>query len=218
LEESVSTSAHTVARGSAAYAEARHAANVGPGNEWLGMILFLVSEAVMFGSLFGQYFYNRVQAAQWPPPEGLSVHLQHGVPAAPLALVLTIILALSGVTAHNADTAIRRGNQEGLIGWLALTILLGIVFLSGQAFEYSEFIFVEGFTPRSGIYGSVFYSLTGLHGLHVSGGVIVMIAVFIRASMGHFSAVQHFAVEGTVLYWHFVDIVWFALYVTLYLL
>jgi cytochrome c oxidase subunit 3 len=212
----VSASAHPMASGSTGYAETRHEAKAGPGNEWLGMILFLVSEAVMFGSLFGQYFYNRLQATQWPPTEGLPTHLQHGVPAFPLALGLTIILALSGITAHNADTAIRRGNQEGLLGWLALTILLGIVFLGGQAYEYTEFILVEGFTPRSGIYGTVFYSLTGLHGLHVTGGVIVLITVFIRALMGHFSATQHFAVEGTVLYWHFVDIVWFALYVALY--
>jgi cytochrome c oxidase subunit III len=213
----MSASADAIASGSTAYAETRHATKTGPGNEWLGMILFLVSEAIMFGSLFGQYFYNRLQAAQWPPSAGLPEHFGR-VPAFPLALVLTVILAVSGITAHNADTAIRQDDQDGLRAWLAATILFGIAFLGGQAYEYANFIFAEGFTMRSGIYGTVFYSLTGLHGLHVTGGVVVMTAVLVRALMGHFSAARHFAVQGTVLYWHFVDIVWFVLYASLYLL
>ena len=91
-------------------------------------------------------------------------------------------------------------------------------FLGGQAFEYTNLILNEGFNITSGIYGSVFFSLTGLHGLHVTVGVLVLIGVLVRAFMGHFSSRSHFGVEGTVLYWHFVDAVWLALYVALYAL
>jgi cytochrome c oxidase subunit III len=91
-------------------------------------------------------------------------------------------------------------------------------FLGGQAYEYTNLIVNEGFSISSGIYGSVFYGLTGLHGLHVTVGVLVLTGVLIRSFMGHFSSRSHFGVEGTVLYWHFVDAVWLALYVALYAL
>jgi cytochrome c oxidase subunit 3 len=140
------------------------------------------------------------------------------VPAAPLAVVLTVILVSSGFTAHNAQTAIRRDDRDAFQGWLIVTILLGVAFLAGQAYEYSKLIVAEGFSIGSGIYGTVFYTITGLHGLHVTAGVVVLTGVLIRAFMGHFSSRSHFGVEGSVLYWHFVDAVWIALYVCLYLL
>jgi cytochrome c oxidase subunit 3 len=87
-----------------------------------------------------------------------------------------------------------------------------------QAYEYFNFIVNDHFTITSGIYGTVFFSLTGLHGLHVTIGVILLIGVMIRGFLGHFSSRSHFGVEGTILYWHFVDVVWIALYATLYLL
>jgi cytochrome c oxidase subunit 3 len=187
-----------------------------PSNEWLGIMLFIVSEAVMFGAFFAQYFYNRIVSAEWPPAVGLPADF-HRVSSFPLPLILTVVLIASGFTAHNAQTAIRKDDRDGFQGWLIVTILLGVGFLGGQAFEYLELI-REGFTISSGIYGSVFYCLTGLHGLHVTGGVVVLIGVMIRGFMGHFSSRSHFGVEGAVLYWHFVDVVWIALYATLYLL
>jgi cytochrome c oxidase subunit III len=187
----------------------------GPTNEWLGIVLFIVSEAVMFGAFFAQYFYNRIVSTEWPSPVGLPPGF-HGVPAFPLALILTVVLIASGFTAHNAQSAIRRDDRDAFQGWLIVTIGLGVVFLGGQAFEYLTLI-QEGFTISSGIYGSVFYCITGLHGLHVTAGVVVLAGVLIRAFMGHFSSTNHFGVEGAVLYWHFVDVVWIALYVTLYL-
>jgi cytochrome c oxidase subunit 3 len=99
-----------------------------------------------------------------------------------------------------------------------VTILLGAAFLGGQAFEYTNLIVSEGFSITSGIYGTVFYCLTGLHGLHVSIGVVVLIGVLIRSFMGHFSSRSHFGVEGTVLYWHFVDAVWIVLLLALYMI
>lgn len=186
-------------------------------NEALGMILFIVSEAVMFGAFFAQYFYNRIIAAEWPNPAGLPAGFER-VPSFPLPVILTIILVASGFTAHNAQTAIRRDDRDGFTGWLIVTIALGITFLGGQAYEYTSLIVNEHFTIGSGIYGSVFFSLTGLHGLHVTIGVITLIGVLIRGFLGHFSSRNHFGVEGTILYWHFVDVVWLALYVALYAL
>jgi cytochrome c oxidase subunit 3 len=189
----------------------------GPSNAWLGIVLFIVSEAVMFGAFFAQYFYNRILSDQWPNPIGLPPGFER-VPAFPLPVLLTVLLVASGFTAHNAQTAIRKDDRDAFQGWLIVTILLGAGFLGGQAYEYTNLIVSEHFSITSGIYGSVFYSLTGLHGLHVTVGVLVLSGVLIRAFMGHFSSRSHFGVEGTVLYWHFVDVVWLALYATLYAL
>ena len=208
----MSATASAISGGSTAHAEPYPQSSTGLGNEWFGMILFLVSEAVMFGSFFAQYFYNRVESSQWPP-EGFE-----RVPWGPLGVILTIVLALSGITAHNADTALKRDDQDGLRAWLATTIVLGLVFLGGQAYEYTNLIVNQGFTISSGIYGTIFFTLTGLHGLHVTGGVLVMCVVLARALMGHFGPQRRFGVQGAVLYWHFVDIVWFFLYAAVYVI
>jgi cytochrome c oxidase subunit III len=212
----VSATASALSGGSTAHPE-NALETEGPSNEWLGMVLFIVSEAVMFGAFFAQYFYNRVLSDSWPTRTGLPAGFDR-VPAFPLPVVLTLVLVASAFTAHFAQTAIRRGNRDGLQGWLIVTIVLGLAFLAGQAYEYTTLIVAEGFNITSGIYGTVFFSLTGLHGLHVTVGVLVLIGVLIRTFMGHFSSRNHFGVEGTILYWHFVDVVWLALYVTLYAL
>jgi len=216
----VSATASALSGGSTAHAAEPHGAEpaeAAPSNEWLGIVLFIVSEAVMFGAFFAQYFYNRILAPEWPNRTGLPEAFER-VPAFPLPVILTVLLIASGFTAHNAQTAIQRDDRDRFQGWLIVTILLGVGFLAGQAYEYSQLILAEGFSISSGIYGSVFFSLTGLHGLHVTVGVIVLTGVMIRGFMGHFSSRSHFGVEGSVLYWHFVDVVWIALYVTLYLL
>ena len=87
-----------------------------------------------------------------------------------------------------------------------------------QAYEYASFILVDGFNITSGIYGTIFFSLTGLHGFHVIVGVVLLTGVMIRTFLGHFSSRNYFGVDGTIMYWHFVDAVWIALYLTLYLL
>jgi cytochrome c oxidase subunit 3 len=189
----------------------------GPTNEWLGIVLFIVSEAVMFGAFFAQYFYNRILSDGWPTRAGLPPGFER-VPGFPLPIILTVLLVSSGFTAHFAQNAIRRDDRDAFQGWLIVTILLGASFLGGQAFEYTNLIVNEGFSISSGIYGTVFYCLTGLHGLHVTVGVLVLVGVLIRSFLGHFSARSHFGVEGTVLYWHFVDAVWIALLLALYIL
>jgi cytochrome c oxidase subunit III len=213
----VSASASALSGGSTAHAELAAEQPEGPSNERLGMVLFIVSEAVMFGAFFAQYFYNRILSDGWPTRAGLPSGFDR-VPAFPIPLILTLLLVASGFTAHNAQTAIRRDDRDAFQGWLIVTILLGAGFLGGQAYEYTNLIVNDHFTIASGIYGTVFFMLTGLHGLHVTIGVLVLIGVLIRAFMHHFSSRSHFGVEGTVLYWHFVDVVWLGLYLALYLL
>ena len=188
-----------------------------PSNETLGIILFIVSEAVMFGAFFAQYFYNRILSDNWPTRAGLPAGFER-VPSFPLPLIMTVLLVASGFTAHWAQNAIRRDDRDQFQGWLIVTIILGVAFLGVQAYEYATFIYVEHFNITSGIYGTVFFSLTGLHGLHVTIGALLLIGVLVRAFLGHFSSRNHFGVEGTILYWHFVDVVWIALYLTLYIL
>jgi cytochrome c oxidase subunit III len=211
----VSATASALSGGSTAHPEIALEPE-GPSNEWLGIVLFIVSEAVMFGAFFAQYFYNRILSDGWPSRVGLPPGFER-VPAFPLPIILTVLLVASGFTAHFAQNAIRRDDRDAFQGWLIVTILLGASFLGGQAYEYTNLIVNEGFSITSGIYGTVFFSLTGLHGLHVTVGVLVLGGVLIRSFMGHFSSRSHFGVEGTVLYWHFVDVVWIALLVALYL-
>ncbi len=217
----MSATASALDGGSTAYATPRPV-DEGWTNERLGIWLFIISEAIIFASFLAQYFYARVLSTGWPPRgfEEVPVHIVLGLDPLrinPVPLILTAFLAASGFTAHNAQTAIRRDDREGLQGWLIVTIGLGVLFLAGQAYEYINLIFHESFGINSGIYGSAFFSLTGLHGLHVTAGVILLAGVLLRAFMGHFSSWNHFGVEGTVLYWHFVDAVWAALLLSLYI-
>jgi cytochrome c oxidase subunit 3 len=212
----MSASASAFAGGSTAHPELA-TQQEGPSNESLGMVLFIVSEAVMFGAFFAQYFYERVVSETWPNPTGLPQGFER-VPAAPLPLIMSVLLIASGFTAHWAQTAMHRDNREGVEGWLILTVLLGLGFLGAQAFEYANFILNEGFNITSGIYGTIFFSLTGLHGFHVIVGLVLLISVLVRTFLGHFSSRNCFGIDGTILYWHFVDAVWIALYLTLYLL
>jgi cytochrome c oxidase subunit III len=212
----MSASASALAGGSTAHAELTPEQEA-PSNEWLGMVLFIVSEAVMFGAFFAQYFYARILSDTWPNPIGLPPGFER-VPAAPLPVIMTVLLVASGFTAHWAQTAIHRNDRGSVEGWLIITLLLGLGFLGVQAYEYASFILVDGFTISSGIYGTIFFSLTGLHGFHVIVGVVLLTGVMIRTFLGHFTSRNCFGIDGTILYWHFVDAVWIALYLTLYLL
>jgi cytochrome c oxidase subunit 3 len=178
-----------------------------------GVVLFVASEAIIFGALFAHYFYNRVAAGSWPPAGG-DVHDR--VPWFPLPLILTVVLLSSGWTAHNAVEAIRRGRQMAMIGWLSITIVLGVLFIGGQAFEYTTLI-TEGTTPGSGVYASTFFGLTGLHGAHVIAGVALLTAMYARGLAGHFNARHYFGLEAATLYWHFVDAVWIVLLLAVYI-
>jgi cytochrome c oxidase subunit III len=176
----------------------------------LGMVLFIASEVMFFGGLFGAYFTIRSAAPEWPPPD--TPHL-----SAIYAAVLTAILVSSSVTMQFGVWAIRKNNQRRLILWLAVSLLLGATFLTMQALEYANLI-EEGMTLSSGVFGSTFYTLTGFHGAHVAGGAAFILIVLLRARSGQFTARYHDTVEMASYYWHFVDVVWIGLFSTIYLL
>jgi cytochrome c oxidase subunit 3 len=174
--------------------------------QW-GMIAFLGSELATFGAVFMYYFF--IRAGTWPPQE---------LPPLTSSLVIanTALLVASSFTLHWAHVAIRNENRRNFILGLAATLLLGLVFVGGQVLEYYEFIVREGFSITSGIYASAFFGLTGLHGLHVSLGAVLLGIVFVRALLGQYSAERHVSVSTASMYWHFVDVVWIFLVVVLY--
>ncbi len=130
------------------------------------------------------------------------------------AFILTVILVISSFTCQFAVWAIRRDDRTGYIRNISVTLVLGIVFLIGQGYDYATL----GFGLSDGVFGTTFYTLTGFHGAHVFGGVIMLSVILYRGLAGQFSSRHHDAVEGTSLYWHFVDVVWIALFSTLYIL
>ncbi len=173
----------------------------------LGMLLFIASEVMFFGGLFAVYFNVRAANRVWPP-EGFHIE------AWPIATIATTILVVSSFTMQWAIWRIRVNDRTGMNRALAVTLLLGIVFLAIQLYDYTTL----GFGLSSGVYGSLFYTMTGFHGAHVFGGVVGILVVMLRGMAGQFSAGHHVAVEAVSIYWHFVDVVWIALFTTLYLL
>jgi cytochrome c oxidase subunit III len=173
----------------------------------LGMFLFIASEVMLFGSFFTAYFFVRVaNGVPWPTPPY--------EPPVFVAGINTIILVTSSFTMHWALQSIKRGNRAGLQAGLTLTFLLGLTFLLTQLLEYSR----VGFTPHTDAFGTIFFSLTGLHGAHVFVGLTLLLAATIRAFRGHYTPEQHHGVEIPGIYWHFVDVMWIVVYTTVYIL
>jgi cytochrome c oxidase subunit 3 len=195
-----------------------HTATHGRGisNPVLGMILFIASEIMFFSGLFAAYFNVRLQSTVWPPlvneQRFAPFYINHDV--VPLTGGLTLILILSSVSMQLAVNAIRRDDRTAFIRGTGVTVALGVVFLIGQIYDYTQL----GFGITDTAFGSTFYTMTGFHGAHVLGGVIMLFVVLYRGSAGQFSAKHHDMVEATSLYWHFVDVVWIGLFSTLYLL
>ena len=176
----------------------------------VGMLLFIASEVMFFGGLFAAYFNSRAtHQGPWGPP-----HPAPELEIFPIALPITIILVSSSLTMQFGVWAIRRGDIGKLKLWTAVTLLLGVVFLIGQLYDYSQL----GFGISDGIFGTTFYTLTGFHGAHVFGGAVGLTILLARSAQGQFSARNHVAVEAISMYWHFVDVVWIALFFTLYFL
>jgi heme/copper-type cytochrome/quinol oxidase subunit 3 len=175
---------------------------------WYGMVFFIASEAVFFANLIASYLYLRVRAGQWPPA---SPHIEVDKT---LALVNTVILLSSSIPMHWAGRSAVKGNRRGLFYGLLATIILGATFIGIQAYEYVN----NGFGPNDGIFGSVFYTLTGFHGAHVTVGLLFLTVCLIRTARGDFTKDRHFAVNAAEMYWHFVDAVWIFLVTLLYLL
>jgi cytochrome c oxidase subunit 3 len=173
----------------------------------LGMLLFIISEVMVFGAFFTAYFFIRVVVGDPWPAEGQ--HLPVGI-----AGVNTAILLSSSLTLHWAQTSIKNGNRWGLKAGMLATFLLGCAFLFIQVNEYIHI----GFAPGDHAQGSIFYGLTGLHGAHVFIGLTLLGMVTVRAFRGHFTAEEHRGVEVPGIYWHFVDVMWIVVYTTIYIL
>jgi cytochrome c oxidase subunit III len=173
----------------------------------LGMLLFIISEVMIFGAFFTAYFFIRVVSHNpWPPP---GEHLPEAV-----AGVNTAILLSSSLTIHWALSSIKRGNRFGLKVGMVTTFLLGATFLAVQINEYVH----VGFAPQDSAQASVFYALTGLHGCHVFIGLCLLLFVSIRSFRGHYSPENHRGMEVPGIYWHFVDLMWVVVYTTVYVL
>jgi cytochrome c oxidase subunit III len=173
----------------------------------LGMLLFIISEVMVFGAFFTAYFFIRVaQGDPWPAP-GTKLPIE-------VAGMNTAILVSSSFTIHWAEQAIKKGNRFGLKAGMLTTFLLGCTFLFIQINEYANI----GFAPQDAAQQTIFYSLTGLHGAHVFIGLLLLLFVTIRAFRGHYSAESHRGVEVPGIYWHFVDIMWLVVYFTVYIL
>jgi cytochrome c oxidase subunit 3 len=171
------------------------------------MLLFIISEVMLFGAFFTAYFFIRVvNHDPWPA---------HGTELPKLvAGVNTAILVSSSFTMHWALEGARRGNRAALKAGLFTTLLLGLTFLTVQINEYVHI----GFAPHDHAQGTIFYGLTGLHGAHVFVGLTLLTFATIRAFRGHFTEKEHRGVEVPGIYWHFVDVMWIVVYTTVYLL
>jgi cytochrome c oxidase subunit III len=185
--------------------EAHQSSRIEP--QFLGMVLFIISEVMLFGSFFTAYFFIRVVVGDPYPAENM--HLPIAV-----AGVNTAILVSSSFTMHWALESARNGNRNGLKAGLLTTFLLGLTFLTIQINEYVHI----GFAPADNAQGSIFYSLTGLHGAHVFVGLTLLFFATTRAFRGHFTEKEHRGVEVPGIYWHFVDVMWIVVYSTVYVI
>ncbi|MFN3900542.1 MAG: cytochrome c oxidase subunit 3 [Alishewanella aestuarii] len=205
-----------------------------------GMSWFIVSEVMFFMAFFGALFYGRVIAMEWlggasnnamtfailwpdfqpvwplvKTPGGIETQ---AMPAWGLPAINTAILLISSVTLHFAHTGLEQNKRGQLKGMLFVTLLLGVIFLCLQGYEYVHAYRDLGLRLDSGFYGNTFYLLTGFHGLHVTLGALILFFVFLRVLKGHFTPEKHFAFQAGAWYWHFVDVVWVCLFFFVYVL
>jgi cytochrome c oxidase subunit 3 len=176
----------------------------------VGTIVWLGSELMFFAALFAIYFTLRSVTEPWPP-EGVEFNL-------PFSATNTTVLVLSSVTCQLGVFAAERGDVVKLRSWFVITYVMGAFFIAGQVYEYAQLV-SEGMTITAHPYGSAFFVATGFHGLHVTGGLIAFLLVLGRTYLAprftHNQAVSAIVVSY---YWHFVDVVWIALYGTIYLI
>ena len=204
------------------------------------MSWFIFSEVMFFSAFFGALYWARVMsvpslgslenAILWPDFKAFwpsSVPGYTGSPAGtveafttmgpwPIPTINTALLLKSGVTLTLAHHALIAGERAKTLFWMWVTVLLGIVFLCLQGYEYFHAYHELNLKLSSGVYGSTFYMLTGFHGFHVFVGMLMLLFITLRLHKGHFTPQRHFGFEGAAWYWHFVDVVWLGLYVVVY--
>lgn len=184
---------------------AHHSSKVHP--EQLGILLFIISELMLFAAFFAAMFFIRVVAGDtWPPGEG-------DLPVAVAATNAAVLLS-SSVTMHWTDISAKRNNQAGMRAGIVLTFLLGATFLFVQVNEYLHL----GFTPKTNASASSFFALTGLHGAHVVIGLILLFVSAVRIFKGRVGPENWKGLEVAGIYWHFVDVMWVVVFTTVYIL
>lgn len=172
----------------------------------LGILLFIISELMLFGAFFAAYFFIRIAGnADWPPKGDLPVAV---------AATNAVILLSSSLTMHWTDMSAKRGNQLAMRVGIVTTFMLGATFLFVQINEYLHL----GFTPKTNAQASVFFGLTGLHGAHVLVGLILLFMSAIRIFKGKVTKDDHIGLEIPGIYWHFVDLMWVVVFTTIYIL
>ncbi|NES84283.1 MAG: heme-copper oxidase subunit III [Moorea sp. SIO2B7] len=179
-----------------------------PDYRMFGIVIFLIAESMIFLGLFAAFLTYSFVMPVWPP---------EGTPELELWLpgINTVILISSSFVMHKGQSAIKNNDVSGLKIWFAITALMGATFLGGQLYEYAH----TGFGLTTNLFTSSFYALTGFHGLHVTIGLLLILAVLWRSRKpDHYSSKSHFGVEAAELYWHFVDVVWIILFILVYLL
>lgn len=201
---------------------------------------FIFSEVMFFAAFFGALYWARVHSVPtlgslensllWPDFKALWPSMSAGATASPagtiepfstmgpfwLPTINTALLLTSGVTLTIAHHALIAGNRAKTIGFMWLTVLLGVTFLFVQGYEYAHAYSDLNLKLSSGIFGSTFFMLTGFHGFHVFVGMLMLLFITLRLQKGHFTKDRHFGFEGAAWYWHFVDVVWLGLYVVVY--
>ena len=204
------------------------------------MSWFIFSEVMFFGAFFSALWWARAHsvpalgslenALLWPDFRAIWPSVEAGMTASPAGIVEpfatvgpfwlptinTALLLTSGVTLTIAHHALREGQRAKTITYMWLTVLLGVIFLGVQGYEYFYLYSALNLKLNSGIYGSTFYMLTGFHGFHVFVGMLMLLFITLRLQKGHFTADRHFGFEGAAWYWHFVDVVWLGLYILVY--
>jgi len=181
----------------------------------MGMYIFLASEVMFFGSLFAMYFYMVGSHNTWPPAAPSSTP-EYYVSWWPIPFVNTIVLLSSGVTCHFALEALSHDNRRRFFTLMIATIVLGLGFEFGQLYEFIN-AFSRGLNLTANTFASAFFTMTGFHGAHVLGGLVLLTLILYRAARGQFSSRNHVGPAAVTLYWHFVDVVWIFLFGILYL-
>ncbi|MDD0812288.1 cytochrome c oxidase subunit 3 [Curvibacter sp. RS43] len=204
------------------------------------MSWFIFSEVMFFGAFFAALWWARAHsvpalgsldnALLWPDFKAVWPSMAAGVTASPagtiepfqtmtpfwLPTINTALLLTSGVTLTIAHHALQAGERSKTIAFMWMTVILGVIFLFVQGYEYAHAYSDMNLKLSSGVYGSTFYLLTGFHGFHVFVGMLMLFFITLRLQKGHFTKDRHFGFEGAAWYWHFVDVVWLGLYIVVY--
>jgi len=192
-----------------AHEEEHAATSTGLDHRKLLMWAFLGSDCLFFGSLIATYLVHKGNSVVGPFPEDVF--------SIPVTSVSTFVLLMSSMSMVMAYSALTRGNLKVFRIWMASTAIMGMTFLAFQVFEFRDFV-QHGLTPKTNLFGTTFFTLTGFHGAHVTIGVIWLLSLLFHSYRpGQVTAERHLDVDLAALYWHFVDIVWIVIFTVVYL-